>query len=149
MTATPPPSGPAAGSSGSRPRPPADEDTQRYYSRFLGWLVLAIILGYAGLQFPLPWRAVTVLASAAGLVGAVVLFIHCVRRRLSALMLIGAVMVSLCCGTFLVSAGAQLVFWEASAEFESCLNSAVTQRATDQCLDDYEQNIVSSIPGMP
>ena len=63
MTATPPgkPHSPAPSGKGSgAEKRSGAEQTRVFYSRFLGWLVLAIILGYAGLQMPLPWRLLSV-----------------------------------------------------------------------------------------
>lgn len=152
MTATPPgkphspaPSGKGSGS-GKRSE---DEQTRVFYSRFLGWLVLAIILGYAGLQMPLPWRLLSVAAGLFGVVGGVVLFIQSLRRKLSAIVLIGAVLVTLTCALFLLTASMQLIFWDASAGFEECMRAAVTQRAVDRCYSDYEEDMLSVIPGMP
>lgn len=152
MSAMPPNGGHSSTRSRREPgsqRPTADEETRSFYSRFLGWLMLAIILGYAGLQMPLPWRLLTVAAGLFGVAGGVVLFVQCLRRNLSAMVLIGAVLATLCCGLFLFVGGLQVIFWDASAAFEECLSTAVTQRAVDSCYNDYEQDVLSLIPGMP
>lgn len=133
---------------GKNPTPLSD-DARRFYAQWTGWLVLAIVIGYAGLQMPLPWRIVTAVAALAGITGGIALFVQAIRRRLSALTLASAVAVTLCCGVFLVSAGTQLLFWEASAAYDACLSSAVTERATDRCYSDYEDAVMSSIPGVP
>lgn len=126
-----------------------DEETRLFYSRFLGWLILAIVLGYAGLQMPLPWRLLSVAAGLFGVVGGVVLFVQCLRRKLSAVVLIGAVLVTVCCGLFLLTASLQLIFWDASAGFEECMRTAVTQRALDRCYSNYEEDMLSVLPGLP
>lgn len=148
MSATPPQNGHTASRGGGGSS--QDEADQRvYYSRFVGWLVLAVILAYAGLQMPLPWRLLTIAAGLIGVVGAVVLFVQALRKKLSAAMVICAVAVVLCCGLFVFTAGMQVTFWPASEAFETCMRHAVTQRALDQCYNDYEQDIFSLIPGMP
>ena len=152
VTATPPgkPHSPAPSGKGSGPgKRSGDEQTRVFYSRFLGWLVLAIIVAYAGLQMPLPWRLMTLVAALIGVVGGVVLLVHCIRRKLSSLILIGAVMVTLSCSFFLVTAGVQTIFWEASATFDECMRSALTERSLNHCYSQYEQDIFSSIPGVP
>lgn len=152
MGATPPPgqpSGPSEPGRSAPHRPAAHEATRIFYSRFLGWLVLAIIVAYAGLQMPLPWRLMTLVAALIGVVGGVVLLVHCIRRKLSSLILIGAVMVTLSCSFFLVTAGVQTIFWEASATFDECMRSALTERSLNHCYSQYEQDIFSSIPGVP
>lgn len=152
MSSTPPPgqpSGPSKNGSSDPKLPPAEEASRIYYSRFLGWLVLAIIVAYAGLQMPLPWRVMTLLAALIGVVGGVVLFVQSLRRKLSAVVLIGAVLVTLSCGLFLATAGMQTIFWEASATFDECMRSALTQRSVNECFSQYEDEIFSSLTGAP
>lgn len=161
MSASPPPGQPTTppvpGSDKPRPdkpskdrreRPEVDDETRRFYSRFIGWLVLALIIGYAGLQLPLPWRLVTIAAALAGLAGAVVLLVHAIRKRLMMTTTIASVIFLVCFGFFLFSAAFQLVFWEASVQFDECLRSSVTERSTQACYDEYEQNMFDSIPGV-
>lgn len=152
MGAAPPPersSGPSQPGGPNRRRHPADETARIYYSRFLGWLILAIIVAYVGLQMPLPWRVMTALAALIGVVGGLVLFVQCIRRKLPALVLIGAVLVTLSCGLFLATAGMQLIFWEASATFDECMRSALTQRSVNDCSTQYQDDIFSSLTGAP
>lgn len=154
MSATPPPDRPTTppaqnpNTPSKNDRPELDEETRRSYSRFIGWLLLVLIIAYAGLQMPLPWRLVTIAASLAGVVGAVVLLVQSIRRKLPAVMLIGAVIFLLCCGFFLFTAGMQAIFWEASVQFDDCLRSAVTERASARCFDEYEQDMLGTIPGL-
>ncbi|WP_156837330.1 hypothetical protein [Nesterenkonia alba] len=150
-----PPVVPPPGKNSADPRRgnPRQKDPQqqaadaRYASRFLGWLVLAIILAWGGFQLPLPWKIITPVAALAGIATAVVLFIQCVRRRLPVFIYIATVLATVCCGFFLLIGGFQLVFWEATAEFDACRETAVTDRALRQCAVDYEQRVISSIPG--
>lgn len=154
MSATPPPGQPTTppaqnpSTSPNKNRPELDEDARRLYSRFIGWLLLALIIAYAGLQMPLPWRLVTIVVSLGGAVGAAALLVQSIRKKLPPAVLIGAVILMACCGFFLFTAGTQAIFWEASVQFDTCLNSAVTERATSRCFDEYEQNMFDSIPGM-
>lgn len=152
MSAKPPPKDRAGSSSPgtSNPKTPSTEDQrQAYYLRFMGWLVLALIVGYAGLQLPLPWRVLTLAAGLCGAVGGTALFVQSLRKRLPVLITVGAVLITLSCVLFLITAGTQTIFWEASDTFETCLRSAVTQRAEAQCYSEYEQDVLSLLPGFP
>ncbi|WP_120003255.1 hypothetical protein [Nesterenkonia muleiensis] len=153
MSATPPPGQPAPpaqnpNTSPKKNRPELDEDARRFYSRFIGWLLLALIIAYGGLQMPLPWRLVTIVVSLGGAIGAAALLVQSIRRKLPPAVLIGSVILLVCCGFFLFTAGVQAIFWEASVQFDNCLRSAVTERATSRCFDQYEQDMIGSIPGM-
>lgn len=152
MSATPPPGPPtrppSSGGSGSD-KLSSEDQTRIFYSRFLGWLVLAIILAYTGLQLPLPWRLLTVVAGLVGVVGGVVLFVQAVRKKLSAVVLVGAVLATLSCGMFLLTAGTQTIFWEASQAYEECTRAAVTERSLDRCFSEYEQDVFSVFPNAP
>ncbi|WP_150461912.1 hypothetical protein [Nesterenkonia ebinurensis] len=156
MSATPPPGQPTTPpvprpdktAKDRKDRPKFDDETRRFYSRFIGWLILALIIGYAGLQMPLPWRLVTIAASLAGLAGAVVLLVHAIRKKLVMSTTVASVIFIVCFGFFLFSASFQAVFWEASVQFDQCLRSAVTERSTQACYDEYEQNMFDSIPGI-
>lgn len=154
MSATPPPGQPTTPPTPNPVKPPKkerpelDDDTRRSYSRIIGWLVLALIIAYAGLQMPLPWRLVTIAASLAGVSVAVILLVRSIRRRLPVTIMVGALIFITCFGFLLFSAGFQAIFWDASVQFDECLRSAVTERATQRCYDTYEQNMLDSIPGL-
>lgn len=139
----------ATGPKGNNRDPQGEAEALRNYSKYLGWLVLAIIVAYAGLQLPLPWRIVTILAGLIGLVGSIMLFIRCVRHRLPAMIYISSIVTASCCVFFLLTASTQAVFWEASVTFDDCLDAAVTDRAENLCYTEYEEDIMSSIPGIP
>lgn len=125
-----------------------DETTLRFYGRFSGWLVLALLLSYLGLQLPLPWRLLAVVAGVAGLAGAIVLLVQCLRRRLPVLMHISAIAVLLCCGIFAFTGVSQAIFWEATEDFDECRGSALTERSMNRCLLDYEDGMLNSVPGI-
>ncbi|WP_147383487.1 hypothetical protein [Nesterenkonia natronophila] len=129
-------------------RPELDDDTRRSYARLIGWLVLALVIAYAGLQMPLPWRLATIAASLVGVSLAVFLLVRSLRRRLPITIMVGALVFFTCFGFFLFTAGFQAIFWEASVQFDECLRSSVTERATQRCYDAYEQNMLDSIPGL-
>lgn len=125
-----------------------DEKTFRFYGRFTGWLVLALLLSYLGLQLPLPWRLLAVVAGLLGVVGGVILLVQCFRKKLPVMMHISAVAALLCCGIFTFTATSQVIFWQATVDFEECRASALTERSMDRCLLDYEDGMMSSIPGL-
>lgn len=125
-----------------------DESTFRFYGRFTGWLVLALLLSYLGLQLPLPWRLLALVAGLLGVVGAVILLVQCFRKKLPVMMHISAIAALLCCGIFTFTATSQAIFWQATVDFEECRASALTERSMDRCLLDYEDGMMSSIPGL-
>lgn len=144
---TAPPNGSGPGSQESRPVE-TDPEVLRRWSRSTGWLVLALVLAYIGLQVPLPWRLITPIAGLAGVVGGIVLLVAAIRRRLPPMIRVSAVVGILCCGLFGLTGGAQAIFWEATATYDECRAEALTQRSSDQCLSDYEEDMLSTIPGM-
>lgn len=154
MSATPPPGQPTTPPTPTsvpppkKDRPELDDDTRRFYSRVIGWLVLALIVAYAGLQMPLPWRLVTIAASLVGVSVAVFLLVRAIRKKLPITIMVGALIFITCFAFLLFSAGFQAIFWDASVQFEECLRSAVTERATQRCYENYEHNMLDSIPGL-
>lgn len=144
------PEGPDGSKPGRRRRAvDLEPETFRGYARFTGWLVLALVVSYIGLQLPLPYRLLAVVAGLAGVVGAVVLLVQCIRRRLPTLIYVSAVATLLACGIFATTAAAQTLFWGATAEFDQCRSQALTERSMAQCYADYEESMLSMIPGMP
>jgi hypothetical protein len=155
MSATPPPDQPTTPPTPShvkpskkKERPELDDDTRRSYARIIGWLVLALVIAFAGLQMPVPWRLATIAASLVGVSVAVFLLVRSIRRKLPVTIMVGALVFITCFGFFLFTAGFQAIFWEASVQFDECLRGAVTERATQRCYDTYEQDMLDSIPGL-
>lgn len=156
MTANPPPghqmgppnTPPKPGAPSKKERPEPSEEERRFYARFIGWLLLGLIIGYAGLQMPLPWRLVTIAACLAGFAGAITLLVLAIRKKLPAMVLIGSLIFAFSCGYFLMVAGMQAIFWDASVQFDDCLRSAVTERAIERCFTEYEQDIIGTVPGI-
>lgn len=141
--------GPDGGKPGRRRAADLEPETFRRYARFTGWLVLALIVAYIGLQAPLPYRLLAVVAGLAGTAGGVVLLVQAIRKRLPALIHVSAAAAILCCGIFAATATAQAMFWGATAEFDECRANALTERSMTQCHLDYEDAMLTSIPGMP
>lgn len=126
-----------------------DPETLRRHARFTGWLILALIVSYLGLQLPLPYRLLAVVAGMAGAVGAVILLIRCIRHRLPAMITVSATAALVCCGIFGVTASAQALFWGATVEFDQCRDQALTERSLAQCYVEYEESMLTTIPGLP
>ncbi|WP_460689795.1 hypothetical protein [Nesterenkonia suensis] len=140
---------PDGGKPGRRRAVDLDQETFRRYARFTGWLVLALIVSYIGLQVPLPYRLLAVVAGLVGLIGGVVLLVQAIRRRLPMLMHVSGLVAIVCCGMFAATASAQAIFWGATVEFDQCRENAVTERSMAQCYLDYEEQMLTTIPGMP
>lgn len=121
-------------------------EAQRPYARMTLWLLLAVIVAYAGLQAPLPYRLVAVAAGLAGVAGGIILVVQSLRKKLSVLMLLSGVIAVLACGMFAGTAAAQALFWEATVEFDECQSSALTERSMSRCFIEYEENMLDSVP---
>ncbi|GAA1818258.1 hypothetical protein [Nesterenkonia flava] len=155
MSATPPPGPPAPAPEKTRPergsqrggRPELDQEDAKSYARYTGWLLLAILVAYIGLQLPLPWRLLSAVAGLAGVVGAAALLVRCVRRRLPALVYISAGLTLICCGFFALTSTFQAIFWDATVTFETCQDAALTERATAACYREYEEGLLSFLSG--
>lgn len=121
-------------------------EARRPYARMTLWLLLAVIVSYAGLQAPLPYRLVAVAAGLAGVAGGIILVVQSLRRKLSVLMLISGMVSVLACGMFAGTASVQALFWNATVEFDECQASALTERSMNRCFVEYEENMLDSVP---
>lgn len=130
-----------------QPKRSVDPEDMRAHLRFTGWILLAILLAWSALQLPLPYSIAAIPAGLSGVVLGIVLFIRCIRQKLPALIWPLAIVTVLGCGFFALSAGMQVIFWEQTAAFEACIDSAVTDRAISGCYTDYEQSIYSRLTG--
>lgn len=141
--------GPDGGKPGRRRAVDLEPETFRRYARFTGWLVLALIVSYIGLQAPLPYRLLAVVAGLVGTAGGVILLVQAIRKKLPALMHVSAAAAIVCCGLFAATATAQALFWGATVEFDQCRSHALTERSMTQCYLDYEDDMLTTIPGLP
>lgn len=153
---TTPPAGPPE-TRGTAPRRPSRRNRRtqelepeefRRCARSTGWLLLAIIVSYIGLQMPLPYRLLALVAGLVGLVGGILFLVQCFRHRLPALMHVSAIAAVLCCGMFTMTATVQTVFWQATATFDECVDGALTERSEMQCYSDLEDDMTGLFPGM-
>ncbi|GAB3850365.1 hypothetical protein [Nesterenkonia populi] len=148
MTTTPP-SGGQPGTTTSPSGAPAggqrSPEKLRADLKWLGWGMLAVVIAWGTAQLPLPYKLLAVAAGLAGIALGVLMLVRSVRVKAGAMMHLAAVFTGLCCGLLGISAGAQALFWEATAEFEACTERAVTDRAHNQCLQDYEDSMLSPL----
>lgn len=114
--------------------------------KWLGWGMLAVLLAWGAAQMPLPYKLAAAAAGVAGVALGILMIVRSVRAKAGVMMHLAAVFTGLCCGLFGLSAGAQAIFWDATVEYEACLDRAVTDRAENQCVQDYEQNMLR-LPG--
>ncbi len=105
------------------------------------------MLTWGGFQLQLPLKLLAVPAGLAGVAVGTFMVIRAVRTKAGAMLLLSGVFTALSCGLFGVSAGAQALFWEATSEFEACTDRAVTDRALNQCQQEYEDAILRPFPG--
>lgn len=130
-----------------KPDPAEQPEGLRRHARLMGWLVLAIIVAYGAFQLPLPWRLLSLAAGVAGVAGGIVLIVRCVKDKTPALFWISAVLVIICCGMFALLGAMQAMFWDASVIFDQCRVTAVTERGMARCFSEYQENMLSSVPG--
>lgn len=123
-----------------------EREAQRPYARLTLWLLLAVIVSYGALQAPLPYRLLAVAAGLAGVGGGIWMIIAALRKKLSAFMLLSGLVAVLACGMFAGTAAAQALFWSATAEFDECRQSALTERSMNRCYSEYEDNMRDSLP---
>ncbi len=123
--------------------PRTDPELARYRSLrdAMLWVAGMVLLTYLSSTLTLPFKPVALLFAAAGLVWGGVALARTARvgspwvLRLAT----GAAMAG--CLFFGVVAAAQVVFWGATEQFEACTASALTDRAQQQCTDDYSEQL--------
>ena len=127
----------------STPSPRTDPELARFRSLrdAMLWLAGLVLLTYLSSALPLPWKPVTLVFAAAGLAWGVVALVRSTWvKSLWVLRLApGAAMAG--CLLFGSVAAAQVVFWDATEQFEECSTSALTDRALQNCTDDYAERM--------
>lgn len=123
-----------------------EREAQRPYARMTLWLLLAVIVSYAALQAPLPYRVLAILAGLAGVGGGIYLLVQSLRKKLSVFMVLSGLITVLACGMFAGTATAQALFWDATVEFDQCREAALTERSMNRCYSEYEDNMRDSLP---
>lgn len=124
--------------------PAPEEDAAARLAAVSGWIravVLLVLLAYVTASVPLPWKIASVAFGVAGVVCGVVASVKVLRRKLPGILRITIPLATLACLLFTLSTSTQVIFYEATAEYEQCLADTVTDRSQAQCQRDYEQQL--------
>lgn len=149
MTVPPPNGAGQKPSADKQKQPPTEEqlETARRHGRFLGWVILALIVAYGATLMPLPYKLFSPAAGLVGVVLAVVLLIKVIRARSGVLMIFSSVVAIVGCTMFTFMGTVQAIFWDDTVAFDQCISNSVTERSLERCAEDLEQGMISRIPG--
>lgn len=126
-------------------RPPAprrpDPQAARAAARLVVRFTLLMLAGLLSLQLPVPWQAVGLLFTGAGLVAGVAALRRVVTARLR-----GTLVVSLALGLvvgslLLLMHVALLAVWPETRQLQECRSRALTIRAQEQCDAEYQERL--------
>ncbi|MFC7403188.1 hypothetical protein [Citricoccus sp. GCM10030269] len=123
--------------------PPNDPELKKYRSLrdALIWLAGMLVLTYLASVLTLPWKVVTLPCAAAGLVWGVVALTRTSHVTSPWMLRLAAVAGMAGCLLFGVIASAQIVFWDATEQFEDCTSGALTDRALENCSRVYTEQL--------
>lgn len=132
-----PPPPPAPGR--QRPDPTAEEQLERYrrVRTPLLWLMGVLLLTYLSSSLVLPWKALALLLAAVGLGLGVVVLMRSSGVTSPWVVRGAAVFSMLGCILFGLVVAAQMVFWDATSQYEACVAGALTDRARVACDETY------------
>jgi hypothetical protein len=129
-----------------------DPDLTRYRSLrdALIWVAGMLLLTYLSSVLTLPWKAVSLVFAVVGLAWGVVALVRTAHVSSPWVLRIATVAGMAGCAVFGFVASAQIVFWDATEQFEGCLSSALTHRALDACTSTYTEQLGgTAITGNP
>ena len=120
---------------GGRPAPTEEQrkNAMRYARIFL-LLALATMFG-SGLV--LPWKLLPLALGLAALVVGVIALVKLVRRRMGVVWPVLVSLALLMTGLTTVGLAGMVALWNDTAEYESCMRSALTLDAVETCQDGY------------
>ncbi|MCY1158830.1 MAG: hypothetical protein MOP51_1854 [Citricoccus sp.] len=129
----------------SQTAPGASTDTEltRYRSlrNALVWLAGMLLLTYLASVLTLPWKAVSLVFAVTGIVFGVLALVRTARIPAPWVLRVGAVAGMAGCALFGFVAASQVVFWDATTRFEDCTAGAITERALEQCSQEYTEQL--------
>lgn len=140
------------------PQPPAprpdpssgtpEEQLERYrrVRTPLLWLTGVLLLTYLSSSLVLPWKGLALLLAAIGIGLGVLVIARSGRIASKWVVRASAVFAMLGCAMFALVVTAQMVFWNATAEHESCMAGALTDRARVACENAYFSELGVSSP---
>ena len=120
-----------------------DPEPGRYRSlrNALVWLAGMLLLTYLASVLPLPWKAVSLVFAAAGIVFGILALVRTARIPAPWVLRVGAVAGMAGCALFGFVTASQVVFWDATTRFEDCTAGAITERALERCTQEYTEQL--------
>ena len=133
----PAPSDPGArpAKSSGQPSPPSDKDiaSTRGLLRVFMLLLLGTLLGTS---FPLPWKVLGLVFGLAAVTVGILALVGLVRQKAPTLLRISTT-IGLVASLFLtLGAGAAILLWPVTAQYEECMATALTSKAQRECDED-------------
>lgn len=113
----------------------------RHLRDALVWVAGMLLLTYLASVLPLPWKAASLAFALAGIVVGVLALVRASGIRSAWAVRVGALAAMAGCALFGIVAAAQIVFWDATTQFERCTAGALTDRALERCSQEYTEQL--------
>ncbi|MGW9552562.1 hypothetical protein ACWG8W_16090 [Citricoccus zhacaiensis] len=127
-----------------------DPELKKYRSLrdALLWVAGMLLLTYLSSVLTLPWKAVSLAFALAGLVWGVVALVRTAHVKSPWVLRFATAAAMAGCAMFGFVASAQIIFWDATEQFEECTSSALTDRALENCSSTYTEQLGgTALPG--
>ncbi|GAA4772756.1 hypothetical protein [Citricoccus nitrophenolicus] len=123
--------------------PSTDAELKRYRSLrdALLWVAGMLLLTYLASVLTLPWKTLSLLFAAAGLAWGVVALVRTAHVKSPWVLRLATAAAMAGCAVFGFVAMAQILFWDATVQFETCTSSALTDRALQGCTGTYTEQL--------
>lgn len=123
--------------------PRTDPDLTKYRSLrdALLWVAGMLLLTYLSSVLTLPWKSVALLFAVAGLVWGVVALVRTAHVKSPWPLRLATAAAMAGCAVFGFVASAQILFWDATEQFEDCTSSALTDRSLENCTGTYTEQL--------
>lgn len=125
-----------------------DPDLTKYRSLrdALIWVAGMLLLTYLSSVLTLPWKTVSLVFAAAGVVWGVVALIRTAHVTSPWVLRFATLAAMVGCALFGFVSSAQIIFWDATEQFEDCTSSALTDRAAENCSRSYTSQLGGTLP---
>jgi len=118
--------------------------TRRKVSDGMLWLGAALIGTYMGMSLPLPYKVVAPMLALVAVVAAIRVLRLARAQDYAVVVWVAGIASLLGALVFGGIATAQIVFWEATRQYEQCMAQALTTSSEAQCESDYSRSLWTS-----
>ena len=115
--------------------------TRREVSDGILWLGAALIGTYVGMSLPLPYKVVAPMLALVAVVAAIRVLRLARAQDYAVVVWVAGIASLLGALVFSGIATAQIVFWDATRQYEQCTAQALTTSAEAQCESDYSKSL--------